>query len=331
MESVTNMGPKLLSLTSGKETTSNFIEHRDCSQAHRTLGMWPTPNGSSQAQFEVSLVKSERFAQGVIKAPMSRYEACISHWTMCIPSITFGLGSTLLTPDQLDLIPEPMMNATLPKMGCSSKPCRHVVFGPTKFLGVGARDLTPERGVQQTLLLLKHVRSNTALSALMRMCLEWFQLHSGLSRPILECPDLDLPYLENGWYKSLRSFLCSINATTHVGVERVPQTLREKDQSIMETFVQMQHCNSTELCRLNLCRMHLQAEFLSETCTSESNSILPEAWQGIRPRNSCSAFLWPKQARPFEKSWNLWREAIKLAYLGPQKYCALQKHAPPCR
>jgi hypothetical protein len=177
---------------------------------------------------------------------------------MHIPSITFGLGSTLLTPDQLDLIQKPMMNAILPKMGYSSKTCLHVVFGPTKFLGVGARDLTTERGVQQTLLLLKHVRSNTALSTLMRIGLEWFQLHSGLSCPILECPDLDLPYLENGWYKSLLSFLCSINATMHVAMERVPQTSREKDQSIMETFVQMQHYNSTELYRLNLCRMFLE-------------------------------------------------------------------------
>jgi hypothetical protein len=100
-------------------------------------------------------------------------------------------------------------------------------------------------------------------------------------------------------------------------MERVPQTLREKDQSIMETFVQMQHYNSTELYRLNLCRIFLQAEFLSEICTPESDSILPEVWQGIRPHDSCSAFLWPKQTRPFEKSWNLWREAIKLAYLGP--------------
>jgi hypothetical protein len=65
---------------------------------------------------------------------------------------------------------------------------------------------------------------------------------------ILECPDLDLPYLENGWHKSLRLFLCSINATMHVAsMERVPQTLQEKDQSIMGTFVQMQHCNSTKL------------------------------------------------------------------------------------
>ena len=44
MESVTNMGDDLVSLTSGKEPVSSNIEHRDCSKAHRTLGMWPAPN-----------------------------------------------------------------------------------------------------------------------------------------------------------------------------------------------------------------------------------------------------------------------------------------------
>jgi hypothetical protein len=318
MESVTNMGNNLLSLTSGQEDTTNDIEHRDCSKAHRTLGMWPTPNGSTQTQFEVCLAKSKRFAQGVIKAPMSRFEASTAYWTMYLPSINFGIGSTLMTPDQLNTIQRPMMNAILPKMGYSSKTCRHIVFGPTKYLGIGARDMATERGVQQTLLLLKHIRTNTALSTLLRIGLEWFQLHSGISRPILECPDLEIPYLEVGWYRALRNFLCSINATFHLDMARVPQPLREKDHAIMETFLAMQHYTVPELTRLNLCRMHLQIEFLSEMCTPEGDCILPEVWKGIRPNDSKSAILWPRQARPFEKSWSLWREATKLAYLGPE-------------
>jgi hypothetical protein len=28
--------------------------------------------------------------------------------------------------------------------------------------------------------------------------------------------------------------------------------------------------------------------------------------------------MWPKQARPFEKSWTLWREALKHAHLSPE-------------
>jgi hypothetical protein len=181
---------------------------------------------------------------------------------MHLPSINFGIGSTLMAPDQLNTMQRPMMNAILPKMGYSSKTCRHIVFGPAKHLSTGARDMATERGVQQTLLLLKHIRTNTALSTLLRIGLEWFQLHAGISRPILECPDLEIPYLEVGWHRSLRNFLCSVNAHFHLAMARVPRPLREKDHEIMETFLAMQHCTTSELTRLNLCRMHLQIENL---------------------------------------------------------------------
>jgi hypothetical protein len=48
----------------------------------------------------------------------------------------------------------------------------------------------------------------------------------------------------------------------------ISDALREKDHALMETFLAMQHYTLTELSRLNLCRMHLHAEFLSEICMS---------------------------------------------------------------
>jgi hypothetical protein len=203
METVTNMGDDLVSLTSGLDPIPNQIEHRDCSEAHRTLGMWPAPNGDAEKQCDESFAKSKRFSQGVVKSPMSRYQASTSYWTMYIPSVTFGIGSTLMNLEQLDNIQKPMINAILPKMGFSSKTCRHVVFGPRKYLGIGARDLVKERGVQQILLLLKHIRSDQDLSTLLRIALEWFQLQAGITSPILECPNLKLPYLEDGWFTTL--------------------------------------------------------------------------------------------------------------------------------
>ena len=62
---------------------------------------------------------------------------------------------TLMDHTQLavdDTIQKPMMNASLPKMlGYSLKPCRHLVFGPQQYLGIGARDLVIGRGIQSKL------------------------------------------------------------------------------------------------------------------------------------------------------------------------------------
>ena len=106
--------------------------------------------------------------------------------------------------DQLDKIQKPMINVILPKMGYSSKTCQYVlVFGPCKYLGIGGRDLVTERGMQQTLMFMKHIRSDQDLSKLRRIGLEWSQLPAGIARPILECPSLEIPYLKLGWFRTL--------------------------------------------------------------------------------------------------------------------------------
>jgi hypothetical protein len=208
METATNMESDHVCLTSGTSATRNPIDHRDNkSEVHRTLGIWPTPEGNQTKQYQESLAKSRRFAKGCIKAPMTRYEASTAYWSMWFTSLTFGFSSTTLTYTQLDSIQRPMMNAILPKMGYSSKTTKDVVFGPSKYLGMGLRHLGYEQGVQQCILLIKHLRAHQKLSQLLRIGLAWFQLHAGISKPILECPELELTHLETGWFRSLRTFL----------------------------------------------------------------------------------------------------------------------------
>ena len=96
--------------------------------------MWSTPNGSAQKQFVESLWKSKRFSQGILKAPMSRFEATTTTYTRVnICSITLGIGLPLMELEQLNKVQKPMMNAILPKMEYSLKTCIHVVFGPRKL------------------------------------------------------------------------------------------------------------------------------------------------------------------------------------------------------
>jgi hypothetical protein len=240
MESATNMESEHVCLTSGTSATRNPIDHRDKAEAHRTLGIWPTLEGNQTKQYHESLEKSRRFPKGCIEAPMTRYEASTAYWTMWFTSLTFGFSSTTLTYTQLDSIQRPMMNAILPKMAYSSKTTRDVVFGPNKYLGIGLRHLGYEQGVQQCILLLKHLRADQKLSQLLRIGLAWFQLHAGISKPVLECPHLELPYIETGWFRFLRTFLCSINTKLHAEPTHVTRPLRIHDKAIMESFIALQ-------------------------------------------------------------------------------------------
>jgi hypothetical protein len=79
MQRATNMEQEHVSLTSGKSPMRNPIDHKDSTEAHRTLGIWPTPEGTQVKQFSESLLKSKRFAIGCIKAPMTRYKASTAY------------------------------------------------------------------------------------------------------------------------------------------------------------------------------------------------------------------------------------------------------------
>jgi hypothetical protein len=306
-----------VALTSGVSPVRNNIDHRDNSEAHRTLGIWPTPAGNQDKQFSESLNKSKRFANGCSKAPMTRYEAATAYWTIWLPSITFGFSSTTMTYQQLDAIQKPMINAILPKMGYSCKTTRDVVFGPRKYLGMGLQHLGSEQGVQQTLLLLKHIRANQKLSTLLRIGLSWFQLHTGINQQILEYPAIEVLYLEIGWFRSLRQFLCSIQAELHVELNHIAQPLRIHDTTIMNALLSLQTIAPNRLYRINLCRLYLQVESLSEICNTIGTEILQEIWNGYRSPDSQTTLLWPNQSRPHEKSWAEWRTVIKDAFLAP--------------
>jgi hypothetical protein len=211
-----------------------------------------------------------------------------------------------------------MINAILPKMGFSSKTTRAVVYGSTRYLGLGLRHLGAEQGVQQTLLFLKHIRANQKLSTLLRIGLTWFQLQAGLTDPVLECPELDIPYLEIGWlFRSLRQFLQSIQATIEIDTTHIARHLRINAVSIMNALLEL-HIPPNRLYRINLCRIYLQIECLSEICNISGTEILQEVWTGQRPNGSKSTLLWPNQTRPHEKSWMEWRTALKDAFLAPR-------------
>jgi hypothetical protein len=119
-EASSNTSDNIVDLTSGQTPNRHAIDRRDCSQAYRrTLGSWPNPAGTQDKQFTGSLLKSQRFTLGVIKAPMTIFEASASYWTMCLPSITFGFSSITMNHQQLEEIQKTMINAILPKMGYS--------------------------------------------------------------------------------------------------------------------------------------------------------------------------------------------------------------------
>jgi hypothetical protein len=198
-----DMGTDLISMTTGTFETFTEIEHRDCSDACRTLGLHPVPNGCQLVQAQELKLKSDQFASGMAKAPLSRHESRTACWMMWLPSMTHCLPCSHMTKKQLHHVQKKMVNTSLSKCGCSSKSPRAVVFGPRQCLGIGNRHLCYEQGTGGTLQLLKHVWSGNQLGAFLQIALDWTQLHAGVSFPIMDQTTRSLPRLETGWLPAI--------------------------------------------------------------------------------------------------------------------------------
>jgi hypothetical protein len=259
LRKASKMGNDLIILTTGRSATTTTIEHRECSQAHKTLELHLTPNGDHDAQAKELKLKSEYFAAGMSKAPLSHYEArSTAYWMMWLPSMQYCLPCSHMTRCQLHNVQKKMISTSLSKMGYSSKMHRAVVFGPRRYLGIGLHHLKPDQGIGQTLQLLKHVHSNSKLGAFLQIVLDWTQLYAGISSPILECTRITLPHLEMGWYTSMREFLGSIDASLHIPTMVTPQALRISSDCVLMDNLFCNDFTSGEVKKLNLCCLFLQ-------------------------------------------------------------------------
>jgi hypothetical protein len=209
----TDMGTDLIQMTTGASLTSTEIEHRDCSKAHRTLGLHPAPTGCQLTQANELRLKSDHFAAGLGKAPLTKYEARTACWMMRPPSMTYCLPCSCMTKTQLYHIQKKMTSSSLLKRGHSSK-----------------TQTVPQHRRSPLVSRARHSWDSSAPQA--------HQVRLQARHLPQDCPRLDPtphrsflsdsrkhPHLEQGWFPATRTFLGSINANVPIPNRVLPSLL----------------------------------------------------------------------------------------------------------
>ena len=260
-------------------------------------------------------------------APLTKDEATLSYSRIYIPSLRYGLGTCHFTPGDLQRIQRPAVNVVLPKMGYNRHLPRPVVYGPTCLGAVGLPCLIFEQGLQQLQFLGRHLRSPTCpLRSLFQLGVEWFRLLSGYTVCPLSYPYLKTQHVELApWFRSLQSFLVTINHSLEIPNLYLPRLLRENDKAIM-TLPQAEF-TATELLAINRCRLFLRVTTLLEISTADGLNIHSDVWRGYPPPHSLSKILWPRQHRQPNPSWRVWRRFLQQA-LRPGDYSGYSTRLP---
>ena len=287
-----------ITITSGDDPTPRLISHKDCHDAHRTLGAHVKPTGEAETQGTVSEARSNQITEGIRLNPMARNEALMGYRHIWLPSVGYALTCVPVGPQQLRKIEKQAINAFLPKMGFCSKSCRAVIFGSRAYGGYGLTRLSDFQGVNQASLLLQHIRLHDSIGKMLLIGYAWHQSFCGVGFQILQDPTPLLPHASGGWFVTLRNFLgvSNMSITIPPKLLRTPRLLRRGDVNLMDAFGSL-NLKTAQIRLLNYCRLFLQVETLAEISTADGSRILPQAWQG-RAMPSNSTLLWLRQGRP---------------------------------
>lgn len=128
----------------------------------------------------------------------------------------------------------PFLRAFLPKAGFNRNMDRSIVHGPQKYGGAGYCHNFGEQNASKIHELLAHICHDDEVRNLFRIALSYVQLQAGIGAPVLQHPDIDLPYLEQNWLTTLRPFLAKISASILIPSAWAPELQRQGDVFLME-------------------------------------------------------------------------------------------------
>jgi hypothetical protein len=113
------------------------------------------------------------------------------------------------------------------------------------------------------------------------------------------------------WTKSLWEFVSKYGITIRRADQMYYRQLRHhKDQFLIEIAMERgADVIKAERITFNLCRLYLQVELVSDITTADGVTIRKDTWNGIR--GFPGKGWWPKQPRPSERAWNIWRRLLQ--------------------
>lgn len=96
-------------------TTS--IEHKECSQSHKTLGKMENPSRNYDDETARITEKADGFGHHVLASSLTQPQAQRLYTSMFLPSVCYGFSSGTISIAQAERAQSHFIMAILPKLG----------------------------------------------------------------------------------------------------------------------------------------------------------------------------------------------------------------------
>ena len=160
-------------------------------------------------------------------AQITPYQAWLHHTLCFVPSVAYPLPACHLSEAQLHKLQSPYTAVLCNKLHLNRHHSRELLFGPVDFGGLGAIDLRIEAGISGIETIIRNLRTPGTAQSIVLLFLQTWQHASGLTKPLLQYPQIYAPFLEGNHYKYIRNFLAEHDLSLEVGPIKAMLTPRE--------------------------------------------------------------------------------------------------------
>ena len=175
--------------------------------------------------------------------------------------------------------------------------------------------------IQQTKLLLGHMRNGDETGKLLTTDLEYTQIYSGIDTPILHrtTPPHFLQWREPSWMTNYKRILLDTNGEITINQQWLPSPQRKHDRFLMPTFYKFIP-DKQSLIHLNNCRLYLQIFSISDLVSADGTKLLKHPLNGTRLLHCHSSLTWPHQKRPQKETWKFFSQVVRKIFCKPNTY-----------
>ena len=291
------------------------IRHNGLTDAHKTLGHYKAPYDHDKNNFLYIMRQGIELRDALARSPASNREAKLFYDMYIIPSLGYTLAQSCLTDRHHQQLNRKILPTILSKCGYNRSTNRDIIFGPAWYGGAGFIPLRTYDGVGKCMMALKFLRSpHTREGQLLRIVLSRVQYQSGFSKSILEDVGRYMGHVERRWISTLREFLQSIDGTIQLWKPTIPPKLRSDDIAIMDMVTDHMHphLTTTEVRRINQCRLYLGVTWMSELTDTTGVYICKDYLNGYRPKYGFrTSFPTIRQRRPSKQTWTVFSKFIR--------------------
>jgi hypothetical protein len=266
--------PPPIKLTDSVSHASITIKSLSADEPHKTLGHWKSPAGKQSKQLKEIQQKAKRTSMLIATSPIPRHGAKMAYMAKYIASLQYVLPQCTFSHKDLRRAESSSIPNIIAKCGFTRKTAYALLFAPTKMAGGGFIHWSTVQGEGQIQHFLKHWRTHTDISQLLRIALAWTQWQAGIDTSILSDCFTPIDYVECRWILSLRKALRASHASFRLGSSFVQSPERTYDPHIMDCARRSKHFSPTELQQLNYCRMYLHVTTVSELLNAKGTQLL---------------------------------------------------------